>query len=234
VQKTFVLVHGAWHGGWCYARVAQRLRRNGHLVFTPTLTGVADRSHLLNEGINLDTHVLDVANLLQWENLRDVVLCGHSYGGMVITGVADRMADRIGALVYLDAFLPEDGQSLFDLSPPETGKALMAGAMKNDGYKVPPIPAAVFKVNAADCAWVDAQCTPHPLGTMTQKLRLTGAHKKIRNRLYIWASGRESVFRPIHERLQKDPAWRTASVPCGHDVMLDMPDQLTELREAAL
>src|SRR5690606_22210546 len=112
VERTsFVLVHGAWHGGWCYRRVADRLQDRGHRVFTPTLSGMGERSHTFTPAINLDTHIADIVNLLAWEDLENVVLCGHSYGGMVVTGVADRAAGRIGSLVYLDANIPEDGQS---------------------------------------------------------------------------------------------------------------------------
>jgi len=109
-RTTYVLVHGAWHGSWCWKRVRKSLRDAGHQVFTPTLTGVGDRSHLNSAAINLSTHIADVVNLLQWEDLSDVVLCGHSYGGSVISGVIDRIPERIRTLVYLDAFVPEDGE----------------------------------------------------------------------------------------------------------------------------
>jgi len=107
-MATFVLVHGAWHGSWCWKRVRRALQARGHEVFTPTLTGVGERSHLLSRHVNLDTHIGDVVNLIRWEELSDVVLCGHSYGGCVVSGVADRVPNPIGALVYLDAFLLED------------------------------------------------------------------------------------------------------------------------------
>jgi pimeloyl-ACP methyl ester carboxylesterase len=108
-MATFVLVHGAWHGGWCYARVARLLRAAGHDVYTPTLTGVGERAHLAALSMTLTTHVRDIVNVLEYENLSDVILCGHSYGGMVITGVAAAAGERIRTLFYLDAFLPEDG-----------------------------------------------------------------------------------------------------------------------------
>ena len=111
-MATFVLVQGAWIGGWYWKRVRERLQAAGHDVFTPTLTGLADRSHLLSRDINLDTHILDIVNLIQWEERSDIVLCGHSYGGCVVTGVADQLPDRIRALVYLDAFVLEDGENL--------------------------------------------------------------------------------------------------------------------------
>ena len=116
-MATFVLVHGAWHGSWCWARVRRALGDQGHQVFTPTLTGVGERSHLLSRDIDLQVHVDDVANLIRWEELDDVILCGHSYGGCVISGVADALPDRIAALVYLDAFLLEEGECLHDLLP---------------------------------------------------------------------------------------------------------------------
>jgi pimeloyl-ACP methyl ester carboxylesterase len=112
---TFVLVHGAWHGGWCYVRVADLLRAGGHRVVTPTLTGLGERSHLFSGAITLSTHIDDIVNVLRWEDLTNVVLAGHSYGGFVISGVAERVPERIAALVFLDAFVPADGESLWDL-----------------------------------------------------------------------------------------------------------------------
>ncbi len=127
-MTTFVLVHGAWHGSWCWKRVRKELQTEGHDVFTPTLTGVAERSHLISPQVNLDTHVADVVNLIRWEELTDVVLCGHSYGGCVITGVADRIPERLRALVYLDAFILENGQSLHDVLPREVAEGQVRGA----------------------------------------------------------------------------------------------------------
>ena len=107
--KTFVIVHGAWGGGWAFREVDRLLRAEGHTVYRPTLTGQGERNHLANEAIDLDLHIQDVVNVILWEDLKDVVLVGHSYGGMVVTGVADRIPERIGCLVYLDALLPENG-----------------------------------------------------------------------------------------------------------------------------
>jgi pimeloyl-ACP methyl ester carboxylesterase len=123
-QTSYVLVHGAWHGSWCWKRVRKSLCDAGHQVFTPTLTGLADRSHLNSAAVDLSTHVADVVNLLRWEALSDVVLCGHSYGGMVISGVADRVPEQIRTLVYLDAFVPEDGECIFDNVPPELAQQI--------------------------------------------------------------------------------------------------------------
>src|SRR6202023_3540969 len=115
---TFVLVHGAWHAGWGWERVADRLRGGGHTVFTPTLTGLGERSHLLRAGIDLTTHIADVINVMKWEELTDVVLCGHSYGGFVISGVAEAMAGAIRSIVFLDAFVPKNGEAVADLTGP--------------------------------------------------------------------------------------------------------------------
>ena len=124
-NATFVLVHGTWHGSWCWKRVRRALQAQGHDVFTPTLTGVAERSHLLSRQVNLETHILDVENLMSWEDHSDVVLCGHSYGGCVISGVADRLPDRIRALVYLDAFVLEAGEQLAQHVPDAQYKQLL-------------------------------------------------------------------------------------------------------------
>ena len=231
---TFVLVHGAWHGGWCWQRVADRLRRGGHAVFTPTLTGLGERSHLLRAGIDLTTHVTDVVNVIKWEELSDVVLCGHSYGGMVISGVADQMSGAIRSIVFLDAFVPKNGEATQDLTSSAVVEIARA-AMARGEITMPPRPAEAFGVNAADRAWVDRLCVGQPIGTFTQKLALTGARDRIAGKSYIRAA---SYANPGFDRAlaaaRSDPSWRTYEVSCGHDVMVDAPDRLTEiLLEAA-
>jgi pimeloyl-ACP methyl ester carboxylesterase len=229
MSHTFVLVHGAWHGGWCWRRVAERLRGGGHVVFTPTLTGLGERSHLLRAGIDLDTHIADVVNLMRWEELTDVVLCGHSYGGFVISGVAEHMASAIRSIVFLDAFVPHDGEAAVDLNAPAVQDVIRA-ALHRGEISVPPRSAEVFGVNEADRAWVDRLCVPQPIATLTDKIALTGARERIARKTYIRA---ESYFNPgfvrAYEALRSDPSWRTDEVPCGHDVMLDLPERLTEL-----
>src|SRR3954469_11275733 len=138
-MATFVLVRGGGHAGWCSAKVARLLRAEGHDVRAPTLTGLADRSHLLSPDIDLDTHITDIVELLHYEDLRDVILVGHSYGGMVITGIADRAADRIGKLVYLDAANPTNGQSLLDVTGPTLAMAREFGQVV-DGVELVLIP----------------------------------------------------------------------------------------------
>jgi len=227
-MSTYVLVHGAWHGSWCWKRVRRALQALGHEVFTPTLTGVADHSHLLSRQVDLETHITDVVNLMRWEELSDVVLCGHSYGGCVISGVADRIPDRIGALVYLDAFLLENGQCLHDTLPtPMRDTQLEQSRSIGEGWKVPPIPAEVFHLNAHDRDWVNRQCTMEPLATFQQRLHLTGENAKIENITFILATGwSPSPFPPFYEKA-KTKGWRTVTMECGHDVMLDLPEELT-------
>jgi pimeloyl-ACP methyl ester carboxylesterase len=234
MAHTFVLVHGAWHGGWCWQRVAARLRGGGHAVFTPTLTGLGERVHLLRAGIDVKTHITDVVNVMKWEQLNDVVLCGHSYGGFVVSGVAEQMASAIRAIVFLDAFVPKNGEAVRDL----TGAAVQEAAstaMQRGELTIPPRPAEFFGVNAADRAWIDRLCVGQPIGTFTDKIALTGARDRIARKSYVRAA---SYANPGFDRalaeVKADPSWRTYAVPCGHDVMVDMPDRLSEiLLEAA-
>ena len=228
-MSTYVLVHGAWRGGWIWKRVRRELQARGHEVFTPTLTGVGERCHLLSPQVNLETHIADVINLIRWEELDDVVLCGHSYGGCVVTSVADRIPEKIGALVYLDAFVPENGQSLHDTLPPEARSEQLEAAKKfGEGWKMPPIPAGVFNVNARDRDWVDRQSTPHPLACFQQPLRLTAAINRIEHITYILANGwSPSPFPQFYEKAEAR-GWKTLTLACGHDVMLDQPEELTD------
>jgi pimeloyl-ACP methyl ester carboxylesterase len=226
-MTTFVLVHGAWHGGWCWRHVADMLRAQGHQVFTPTMTGVGERSHLLHPNIDLDTQIADIVNLMKWEGLEDVVLCGHSYGGFVISGVAEIMQSALSSIVYLDAFFPDDGQSVADLADPE--QAQIYTELVSAGMPIVPVPAAVFNVNEKDRAWVDSRCTAHPSRCFTQKIALTGARDRIARRTYILATDWVGFFAPFHERLKSTPGWQLHEMPCGHDAMIDMPKRLAEI-----
>jgi pimeloyl-ACP methyl ester carboxylesterase len=227
--NTFVLVHGAWHGGWCWRRVADMLEKQGHKVFTPTLTGLGERSHLMRAGIDVSTHVTDVVNVLKWERLSGVVLCGHSYGGMVITGVAEQAADRIASLVFLDAFVPQNGEAVVNLTGPAVIEAMRAAQQKGD-IGIAPRPAEAFGVNAADRAWVDAMCVPQPIGTFTEPMTVAGARERIGRKAYVRAASYVNPgFDKALARAKADAAWRTYEVPCGHDVMVDMPERLAEI-----
>jgi pimeloyl-ACP methyl ester carboxylesterase len=229
MSKTFVLVHGAWHGGWCWARVAKLLRAQGHTVFTPTLTGLGERAHLFGPGITLTTHITDVVNLMKWEKLDGVVLCGHSYGGIVISGVAEQMERAISSIVFLDAFLPHNGEAVEDVTAPVIKEAMRVAREKGE-HGIPPRPAAFFNVNEKDRAWVDSLCGPQPLQTFAERITLTGARERVAKKSYIRAGNYTNPgFDRALGEVKADPSWRTYSVPCGHDVMVDMPDKLAEI-----
>lgn len=227
-MATFVLIHGAWHGSWCWKRVRRALQLAGHDVFTPTLTGVGERSHQLAQSVDLSMHVADVVNLIRFEELTDIVLCGHSYAGCVVGGVAEQLPGAIRSLVYLDAFVPENGQSLHDRLPADQRELQRSLADQfGEGWKVPPIPAEVFNVNLDDRAWVDRQCTPQPLATFQEKVVRTGRFHRPGDTTYILATGWEgSPFPQFHEAAQSK-GWAVMTMACGHDIMLDRPDELT-------
>jgi pimeloyl-ACP methyl ester carboxylesterase len=213
--------------------VARLLCQAGHEVYTPTLTGLGERAHLMNRTIDLNTHVQDIVGVIRCEELSDVVLCGHSYGGMVITGVAEQIAAKIRSLVYLDAFVPENGKSLFDYQTAEQSERMRIDAAQNgEGYKITPIPAARFAVNAEDAAWVDAMCVKQPLATFEQKLAVSGRQGP--KRVYILATAwGSSVFQQFGTRFKDDRAWQFVSIACGHDVMVDRPQELAAALIAA-
>jgi pimeloyl-ACP methyl ester carboxylesterase len=225
---TFVLVHGAWHGGWCWQRVSARLRRDGHTVFTPTLTGLGERSHLQRPGIDIATHVTDVVNVIKWERLSDVVLCGHSYGGFVISGVAEQMTAAIRSIVFLDAFVPENGDTIQKLMP--AFQDTIRAVLQRGDLGVPPRTAEAWGVNVADRQWIDDFCVLQPIGTFTSPIAFSGARETIARKTYIRAKGYASpAFDRALATVQADPSWRCYEVPCGHDVMVDMPERLSEL-----
>ncbi|MDD9910062.1 MAG: alpha/beta hydrolase [Ahrensia sp.] len=226
---TFVLVHGGWHGGWCWKEVAKRLRAEGHEVFTPTLTGLGERRHLIKAVEGPQTHVEDICNVLLFEELSDVVLVGHSYGGMIITGVASQMPDRIRTLVYVDAFVPDRDQlPASKMSTPERA-AQMTAAIQDDDT-ITPNGFERWTDNSETLAWLKTMCTPHPASCFDKGVRLTGAEKQVGQRMFIKA-GRNplSPFDQFHERYRDDPQWRVHSVDALHDIMLDAPDELTRL-----
>ena len=234
-MANIVLVHGAWPGGWCYRHTAVALRKMGHEVFTPTHTGVGERAHQAAENITLETHIRDVAGCIEAEEIRDIILVGHSYGGMVITGVADRMADRIKALVYLDAFVPGDGDSLMALlqkalEPPAAAQFIggFRGAVleKNSGM-MHPLTAEMLHVSPANREWVNRRCVPQALATFEMPILLSGKIEKVKRRVYILADGWDpSPFRYFAKKYTGAPGWDVIKLPSGHDVMVDMPNEL--------
>ena len=228
-MATYLLVHGAWGGAWCWADVARRLRQAGHDVFAPDLTGLGARAHLAGQHINLSTHIQDVVAVLNAERLEDVILVGHSYGGMVVTGAASREAPRIRTLVYLDAFLPSHGQALWDLAG-EPGRASMLDSARLQGGMVSR-PKREYDPFRAETRFVTQS-----IACFVEGVQLSGAEAAIANRAFIWASRYDpSPFGPIYRSLQGKPGWRLATIDTGHNTMLEDPAETARLllREAA-
>jgi pimeloyl-ACP methyl ester carboxylesterase len=232
-MATYVLVHGGGHGGWCYKMVADRLRAKGHDVRTPTLTGLGDRKHLVNADIDLDTHITDIVNLLFYEDLTDVILVGHSYGGMVITGVGDRAADRIRELVYLDAAHPRDGESLRVTAPAQI-EPLYPHAQIVNGAEMVMFPqpgmAAFFGItNPEDAAWTEARLTPHPWKTYAQPLELRNGDTTFRLPRTNTNCTPSLANSPDEARARQLEGDRNFEIDTGHDLMITEPDKVAEI-----
>lgn len=215
-MTTFVLVPGACHGGWCFDDLAAALRAKGHRVLAPTLTGVAGRAHLAHSGVNLETHITDVIAEMRAGHVTDAVLVGHSYAGMVITAVADRVPEQVDSLVYLDAFVPRDGESCWTLTNDEQREWYIG--VDATGYGVPPLP------------FFDTRATAHPLASLLQPVRLGHEPPGIR-RIYVYAQRwpTESPFAPTYQRLRTDPAWTTHSLDGAHNLMRDNHSDLVRI-----
>jgi pimeloyl-ACP methyl ester carboxylesterase len=228
-MATFLLVHGAWAGGWCYKRVAKLLRSQGHEVYTPTNTGLGERAHLYHPAISLDTHVEDIMNVVRWEDLDDFVLAGHSYGGMIVTGVADKIPEKIRTLVYIDAFVPENGKCQFDYLPQRVEGMRKDAEANNNG--ISPIPPEVFMVNQDDVPLFKSKCVRHPIHTFDQPVKLSGGLSRLRNkRVFVSAAAYGGTFKQFYDVLKDDRNWRTYKVEnCGHMIMLDKPVELAKI-----
>lgn len=230
-MATFVIAHGAWSGGWAWKRIRERLRARGHEVFTPTYTGLGERAHLARAEFGLETHVQDVLGVLQYENLSDVVLLGHSYGGMVATWVADRAPERIRRLAYLDAFAPRDGQALLDLVAPEerAKREALVGA-EGDGWRMAPNPPPP-DTSAEDLAWVGPLRVPLALKAFQDPVKLSGAVDKLpRSYIYCTRSRPGDVFRQFRERA-KNEGWQCFDIEASHSPNVTAPDALAEILE---
>ncbi len=231
-MADFVLVHGAWHGGWCWRRVVEILATKGHRVYAPSLTGLGDRTHLLTADVGLASHVDDVLAVIETEELREVVLCAHSYGGAVATQVADRMPGKIGALVFLDALLPEDGRSLLDLNTPERRQAILSRVVETPhGSVIPAAPAIIYALASPnDVAWVDRRCVPQALRSFADPAVVTGAWRQIPVLAYACTLRFQPTdFRDIAAQLAADGHFRVSELDCGHDAMIDVPDDVARL-----
>ncbi|HUB96806.1 MAG TPA: alpha/beta hydrolase [Stellaceae bacterium] len=232
-MATIVLAHGAWSAAWAWKKMRPLMMRSGHQFFTPSYTGLGERAHLANPSIDLDTHVEDVLGVLQFEDLSDVVLLGHSYGGMVATGVADRARERISHLIYLDAFVPNDGQSLFDLVPEEQAKRQREGAAAGDGWRVPPNPTPE-DTSAEDRAWIAEKRLPHPLKCMETKLRLRHGPLTL-PRTYIEATrNKHGPFGKFASRARSEPGWVCYEIDASHSPNVTAPNLLMPLIDRAI
>jgi pimeloyl-ACP methyl ester carboxylesterase len=227
-MANFVLIHGGWRGSLIWRKVARRLRKEGHEVYAPTLTGIADRSHLFDAGVNLSTHIQDVVSLIQYEDLNDVVLCGASYGGMVITGVADQISERIAALVHLEGLLAQDGESGLTLVPEALQTAIMNDAALHGGYSVSPLTPDTIPTDEKNPSPVD-RGSPQPLATMTEAIRLKGNHNKIKTKIYLMSTSNPFGFSKFYDRVKNDPAWIARTIDCGHDIAQEKPEEVVEL-----
>jgi pimeloyl-ACP methyl ester carboxylesterase len=212
-MANYILIPGACHGGWCFTPLTGQLRARGHAAHPLTLTGLSERRHLLHAGVNLDTHIQDVLGYLASEQIQDAVLVGHSYGGMVITAVADRAPDWVKALVYLDALVPEDGDSAWRITNDEQREWYIN--VDETGYGVPPLP------------FFDPRATPHPLATLLQQVRLSTDLNQF-HREYVFARDWPTVspFIDTYQKLVNDPQWTVHALDCRHNIMRDAPDEL--------
>jgi len=227
-MATFVLVHGAWAGSIIWRPIARALRAASHEVYTPTLTGIGERRHLLDRGIDLGSHIKDVLGVLDYEDLSDIVLVGHSYGGMVVTGVADAVPDKIASLVYLDAFVPEQGQALFDTIPPGKPRAL---PIPGSEWLTAPLPAEAFgKASDETIDFRKRKTSPHPTACFSQPLALTGGIDAIKHKTYIYCNDPQpTTFTPFYERLKTRPGWNVRTLPCTHMAQLDLPQEVVAM-----
>ena len=230
-SATFVLLHGAWHGAWCWQRVAEPLRAAGHAVYTPTQTGLGERAHLLSAAITLETFIQDLLEVLDGEDLHDVILVGHSFGGIGITGAADRVPSRIRHLVYLDALVLESGQSPFSMVPPEVAEARRKLAWETSaGLSIPPPTADAFGItDPDDAAWVEARCTPHPLSTYEDELLLDGPVGNGLPATYIAVQPDYPPFAQCRAFARGQPDWDYRQIEAGHDAMVTSPRALTNM-----
>ncbi len=231
-MAVFVLVHGFGGGGWYWRRTARALRDLSQTVYTPTLTGLGERAHLLGRKVDLDTHIADISMTLEVEELHDVVLVGHSYGGMVVTGAADRQHARIKHLIYLDGFVPEAGQSIMDLQPPERREYYRTVANDDgDGWRIPSPPASFWKLtDRQDLAWVDRLSVDHPLACLEQQIQLSHPQGPVSSRSFIWASDfTPSPFEKFAAAARNDHRWRYREINSGHMMMVSHPMALAEI-----
>jgi pimeloyl-ACP methyl ester carboxylesterase len=227
-MATFLVAHGAWSAGWAWKKMRPLLRERGHELWTPTHTGLGERAHLASPGIDLETHIADLLGVLRFEDLKEVILIGHSYGGMVATGVADRARERIAALVYVDAFAPRDGDSVFSLTPDRRAAAIEAARQSGDGWKMPPNPMPP-DTPEADQAWAMPRRIPQPLKTFEQELRLHHGELTLpRHYIYCRRCPPDDRFRQFYERARRE-GWGHHEIDASHNPHITAPIALAAL-----
>jgi pimeloyl-ACP methyl ester carboxylesterase len=230
---TILVAHGAWSAGWAWTKLHPLMRARGHRLVTPTYTGLGERAHLAHRGIDLEAHIEDVLAVLHYEDLREVVLVGHSYGGMVATGVAERAPERIAQRVYLDAFVPRDGEALLDLVSPEARAAMRKAATEQgEGWRIPPNPVPE-DTSAADREWILPRRVMQPLATFEQPLALRGAADHLPcSYVYCLRCAPGDVFGPFAERARGTPGWRLFELDASHSPNVTAPEALAEVLDA--
>lgn len=229
-DTNFVLVHGAWHGGWCWKHVAKNIRQHGFNVYTPTLTGLGERSHLISNKITLNTFVNDVSGLIEWEQLENIVLVGHSFGGLAAIGVADKLPERIKHVVLLDAFLLNNNQSTMESLPSTVVDKLRAIAKQHDGLTIPAPSASSLGISDPEQArWVESLCTPHPISSYESKFYIKN---KIGNGLPVTYIAVEPEYIPTsgaRDYAKSRSDWNYITIEAGHDAMVTHPELLATL-----
>ena len=223
-MATFVVAHGAWSAGWAWKKMRPLMRAAGHELWTPTYTGLGERVHLASADVSLDTHIQDIVAVLETEDLNDVILIGHSYGGMVATGVADRARARIKHIVYLDAFAPKDGQSVFDLVAPEARARMIEGANANGGWRIPSSPMPPDTA-PEDVAWAAPRRKPQPIKAFETRLKLASEPPAPRSYIYCTRARPDDVFRQFLERARRE-GWQTFEIDASHNPHITAPDVL--------
>ncbi|MEJ2431844.1 MAG: alpha/beta hydrolase [Pseudolabrys sp.] len=228
-MATFVVAHGAWSAGWVWKKMRPLMRERGHELFTPTYTGVGERAHLANPDIDLELHIADILGVLEMEDLTHVNLIGHSYGGMVATGVADRARTRIAKLIYLDAFAPQDGEALLDLVSAEMRAQRGAGA---DGWRIPPTPMPP-DTPPEDVAWCKPRRLPQPAKTIAQKLHMQNGPLTLpRHYIYCTRTSPDDRFGPFYARA-KCEGWGVDEIDSSHNPHVTCPEVLMKQLERA-
>lgn len=227
--STFLVAHGAWSAGWSWKKMHPLMSAAGHSLFTPTYTGLGEREHLASPSNDLDLHIQDILAVIKYEDLQDIVLIGHSYGGMVATGVADRSRDRIRKLIYLDAFVPRDGQALVDLNPPAVRSRMEEAAKAGDGWRVPPNPTPP-DTSEADAKWIAERRVPQSIKCFETPLRLRNGELTLpRSYIYCTRITPADPFRPFAERARKERGWRYYEIDASHSPHITAPEKLATL-----